>query len=421
MNLMSKRLSDRARVIAYYLPQYYPTPENDEWWGKGFTEWTNVAKARPLYPGHDQPRVPRDLGFYDLRVPETRQAQADLAAANGVEGFCYWHYWFAGRRVLNRPFDEVLKSGKPDFPFCLGWANETWTGAWMGAKDRILIEQTYPGMQDHADHFAFLLKAFRDERYIRVDGKPVFAILFPHKLPESKQVTDFWRQLATKAGLPGLHLVALAERSELPFDARAMGFDAVCSGNQLKIHAYLMFSGYRDEVRRLERQLVDGPISQIRFEVEARELVLRYQLLARKNQLLGRPRYVYQYRDAMRFFLHRHGFGVPTYPTLVPNWDHSPRCGTRSVILHGSTPGLWRQHVREVIESVQDNSSEHRLVFVKSWNEWAEGNYLEPDLRHGDAYLRVLRDEMLRGVPSTAGAASDEAVGHAQQTVTCVG
>jgi len=199
----------KARVIAYYLPQYHPIPENDAWWGRGFTEWTNVAKARPLFRGHYQPHIPADLGFYDLRVPEVREAQAEMARAYGIEGFCYWHYWFAGKRLIERPFAEVLESGKPDFPFCLAWANQTWTGIWHGASDRVLIEQTYPGPDDHAAHFRALLPAFRDDRYLKVDGKPMFAILQPADL--TAQVLPQWRDLATAAGLKGFHFVGIVK------------------------------------------------------------------------------------------------------------------------------------------------------------------------------------------------------------------
>src|SRR5215468_1528989 len=176
--------SGSVRVIAFYLPQYHPIPENDAWWGKGFTEWTNVAKARPLFPGHHQPIVPADLGFYDLRLPETREAQARLARAYGIEAFCYYHYWFAGRRILERPFNEVLASGQPDFPFCLGWANQTWTGIWHGASNRVLIQQTYGGETDARLHFEAVLQAMLDPRYLRVDGRPVFFLHQPQELPE---------------------------------------------------------------------------------------------------------------------------------------------------------------------------------------------------------------------------------------------
>lgn len=143
-----------VRAIAFYLPQFHPIPENDEWWGKGFTEWTNTAKAKPLFPGHYQPHVPADLGFYDLRLTEARVAQAEMAAEYGIEGFCYWHYWFAGKRLLEHPFNEVMQSGKPDFPFCLGWANDTWSGIWHGAPNRVLIEQTYPGLEDYKNYLS---------------------------------------------------------------------------------------------------------------------------------------------------------------------------------------------------------------------------------------------------------------------------
>ena len=198
-------LARRARLIAFNLPQFHPTPENDAWWGKGFTEWTNVAKARPLYPGHYQPHIPADLGFYDLRLPEARAAQAELAREYGIEGFCYYHYWFGGRRMLERPVNEILASGEPEFPFCLCWANHSWSTVWQGTADS-LIEQTYPGWDDHAAHFDWLLNAFRDPRYIRVNGKPLFVIYKPDDIPNVREVTSFWRESAIKAGLPGLHL-----------------------------------------------------------------------------------------------------------------------------------------------------------------------------------------------------------------------
>ena len=194
-----------VRTIAFYLPQFHPVPENDAWWGKGFTEWTNVARATPLFEGHYQPHVPADLGFYDLRLPEAREAQAALARQYGIEGFCYYHYWFGnGRRILERPFDEVLASGKPDLPFCLCWANQSWSGVWYGAPNRILLEQTYPGDDDARAHFALLLKALNDPRYIRVDGKPLLLIFDVARLPAPSHLTRLWRQCAEEAGLPGL-------------------------------------------------------------------------------------------------------------------------------------------------------------------------------------------------------------------------
>jgi lipopolysaccharide biosynthesis protein len=179
-----------SRLIAFYLPQFHPIPENDEWWNKGFTEWTNVAKAKPLFVNHYQPRLPADLGFYDLRVPETRLAQAEMAEHYGIEGFCYWHYWFAGKRLLEKPFNEILRLKEPDFPFCLAWANQSWSGIWHGCPDKILIRQTYPGIDDYRDHFYALLDAFGDARYLTIDNKPIFLVYQPHALPDSRQFTD---------------------------------------------------------------------------------------------------------------------------------------------------------------------------------------------------------------------------------------
>ena len=184
----------KARVIALYLPQYHPVAENDKYWGKGFTEWTNVAKAKPLFKGHYQPRIPADLGFYDLRLPQVRKAQAELAKEAGIEGFCYWHYWFGnGKEVLQMPFDEVVKSGEPDFPFCLGWALHDWTTkTWEKgssiAKDTMIFKQEFPGEEDDIKHFYRLLDAFKDKRYIKVDGKLLFSILVPRAMPEPKRL-----------------------------------------------------------------------------------------------------------------------------------------------------------------------------------------------------------------------------------------
>ena len=186
----------RPRLISFYLPQFYPTPENDEWWGKGFTEWTNVGRAKPLFKGHYQPRVPADLGYYDLRIPEVREQQAALAKEAGIEGFCYWHYWFAGRRLLDTVFKEVVESGKPDYPFCLCWANHSWYAKTWDPKvpDKLLIEQTYPGEQDYIDHFYAMLPAFKDERYMRVNGKPIFGLFSPLDIPEPEVFFNLWNK-----------------------------------------------------------------------------------------------------------------------------------------------------------------------------------------------------------------------------------
>jgi len=195
-------MSTKIRAIALYLPQFHPVPENDEWWGRGFTEWRNVAKAKALFPGHYQPHLPADLGFYDLRLPEVREAQAELASQHGIHGFCYYHYWFNGRRILERPFNEVLESGKPDFPFCLCWANENWTRVWDGGERNVLLEQHY-SFEDDLAHIRSLIPAFKDPRYIRINGKPLFLVYRTELLPDPAKTAALWQKEAIKAGLPG--------------------------------------------------------------------------------------------------------------------------------------------------------------------------------------------------------------------------
>ena len=349
-----------ARLIAFYLPQFHPIPENDAWWGNGFTEWTNTAKAKPLFHGHYQPHVPADLGFYDLRVAETRQAQADLAAAYGIAGFCYYHYWFAGKRLLERPFTEVLGSGSPDFPFCLCWANQTWTGIWHGEPDRILIEQTYPGEADHRAHFEALLPAFSDDRYMRVAGKPIFVIFRPTELPDSRRTLDFWREMAAAAGLRGLHLVGVASRNWNPIEH---GFDAVTT-----------------QVLPTRRPWVSKrrPIEWFRR---------MYQHWS------GLPT-IYAYQEAMADLMPRMVESYVSYPTVIHAWDNSPRSGREALVLRDSSPELFRPILRRALDQCSDKPVEARIVFLKSWNEWAEGNHLEPDLKFGHGFLKVIAEEL---------------------------
>jgi len=346
--------------VAFYLPQFHPIPENDEWWGNGFTEWTNTAKARPLFRGHYQPHVPADLGFYDLRVPETRAEQAALACEYGVEAFCYYYYWFAGKRLLERPFDEVLRSGNPDLPFCLCWANATWTGVWHGDPDRVLIEQTYPGKKDDVAHFERLLPAFRDPRYVTVDGRPLYLVHRPLDIPDVRSMMASFRAMAERAGLKGLHLVGVTPHNVWkPADH---GFDALV-------------------IQRMPA--LDGAIP------------WRYPLVKLKARL-GRHRLtVHQYRDYLAKLVTHHVSELEYYPCLFPNWDNTPRSGMNGLVLEGSTPELFGQHVRDTLLRIQSKPQEHRLVFLKSWNEWAEGNHVEPDLRFGLGYLEALRSELL--------------------------
>ena len=351
-----------VRAIAFYLPQYHPIPENDGWWGTGFTEWTNVTRARRLFPGHRQPHLPRDLGFYDLRVPETRAAQAELAQQHGIAAFAYWHYWFgAGRRVLERPFAEVLSSGEPRHPFLLAWANQSWTGTWHGEPHRVLMEQSYP--DDDQAHFDTIVDAFRDPRYLTVDGRPIFYVFNPYDLPSAPAFIDRWQAMARRAGLPGLYLVAevsdLGGGGPLYTTAEADGFDA---GVYLRLPSYKTTATVT--AMRAIRKSLGGP----EIYPYAREP------LARPAPYDGR---FYQ-------------------PSVYPNWDNTPRSKRNGLVLTGSSPERFRTHLREAIAHVRDRPAQEQLVWIKSWNEWAEGNYLEPDQEHGRRWLEVVGEEVAR-------------------------
>jgi hypothetical protein len=350
-----------ARVIAFYLPQFHPIPENDAWWGKGFTEWTNAGKATSMFRDHYQPHVPADLGFYDLRVAETRAAQAQMAREHGIEAFCYYHYWFGGKRLLERPFAEVLASGQPDFPFCLCWANATWTGIWHGNPGRILIEQTYPGNADYEAHFRALLPAFLDRRYLKVDGKPLFVVYKPKDVPNVRSTVELVRRLAERAGLAGIYLCGVAHFDG--WEPGPDGFDAVIVQNLPGLTGRLPW---------------------------------RYPLLKLKCRMRRHRLTIYNYRDLLSSFVPERTRQREYLPCLIPSWDNTPRSGINGLIMHDSTPELFRCTVEKALERVSFKAREHRLIFLKSWNEWAEGNHMEPDLRFGHGYLNVLKSAVMR-------------------------
>lgn len=352
-----------ARAIAFYLPQFHPIRQNDDWWGQGFTEWTNTTKATKLFPGHHQPDLPADLGFYDLRLPESRAAQSTLASEYDVEAFCYWHYWFGGgTRILERPFTEVLESGEPEISFCLGWANQTWSGIWHGAADKVLIEQKYLGPADDQAHFDALRDAFDDPRYLRVGDRPVFYVFRPEGLPSASGFVDRWQQMARTAGLPGLYLVA--EMSDL--------VGAGC---------------------RYLTPAEDGFDSAVYMRLPAKVTPMTTARMRFGRKVMHWPE-IYPYAD---------DFSVTTMtgpniqPCVYPNWDNTPRSGRRGIVLAGATPEKFESNVRQAVGTLNNRPPDERLLWVKSWNEWAEGNHLEPDLRHGRSWLESLRSGLNRG------------------------
>jgi Glycosyltransferase WbsX/Methyltransferase domain len=347
---------DEVKLFAFYLPQYHPIPENDRWWGTGFTEWSRVTRAQPQFDEHYQPHLPERLGFYDLRLPETRARQAELASSYGVHGFCYYYYSFGAKTLLERPLAEMLASGEPDFPFCLCWANENWTRRWDGDERELLIEQRYGPELDLA-LIDELVPYFLDPRYLRVKGAPVLLVYRPGAIPDPWATVARWRNAAREHGFPDLHLVAA-----LTFglnDPRSVGFDAAVEfpphGDVLSARAHAA-SGLRPDF--------NGAIIDYEAVVE--------------RQITRPPRPFRVYRTAMA------------------GWDNTARHGRRATVFHGATPAAYERWLRSLVTEARFGHPDHKLVFVNAWNEWAEGAHLEPDLRFGTGYLEATQRALAR-------------------------
>lgn len=352
-----------VRTIAFYLPQYHPIPENDKWWGDGFTEWTNVRKAEPCFPGHYQPHVPAQLGYYDLRDPAARRAQAELAREYGIHGFCYYHYWFNGKRLLETPFNEVLKSGEPDFPFCLCWANENWTRRWDGLDREVLMAQTY----SDADSIAFIREifpAFRDNRYIRVNGKALLLVYRTSLFPDPQRTAAIWREEMHLAGMGDLYLVRVENNvggdESCPPHPAEMGFDAA-----------MEFAPNWGAVGQRIGNLAEAGLSQCSLPENI--AVLDYEQCMRA--MMARP--------------------TPDYKLLrgvFPAWDNSSRRKTDPVVFINSSPEKYAYWLSLILRHTVENfAGDERLVFINAWNEWGEGCHLEPDEKFGLKYLEATR------------------------------
>ena len=341
----------KPKLIAFFLTQFHPIPENDAWWGKGFTEWTNVTKAAPLFDGHDQPHLPTDLGFYDLRVRATRHEQIRMAKQYGVDGFCYHYYWFSGTRLLNQPLDDVLADPESDMPFCLCWANENWTRRWDAAEHEILIAQRYLP-DDDLNFIKSLIPFFSDPRYIRIDGIPFLIVYRPQHLPDAGKTVAIWRDYCRSVGIGEIHLcAALTHGNE---DYAQFGFD---SGVEFPPHNIKC------------RNIAD----QISFHEPFRGYVTEYHEIARSY--LERK---YQHENIF------HG--------VFPSWDNTPRTGNRGVIILGGTPPNYEYWLAETIKKTMVNfPGQERFIFINAWNEWAEGCHLEPDRKFQHQFLEATR------------------------------
>lgn len=363
------------RIIAIHLPQFHPFKENDEWWGKGFTEWANVAKARPRFKGHYQPHLPADTGFYDLRLPETRQMQADLARQYGIYGFCYYHYWFNGKQLMDRPVNDILTSGEPDFPFMLCWANENWTRNWDGKKEEALIEQQY-SEEDDKKHIRWLCKyAFSDPRYIRINNKPVFAVYRIELFPDFNHTVEIWRQIALKEFGMELYLM----NAQSPFSPKSV--DNLNKGLDASFDFQPVYYGNANIIKKNHHIL---------YKIIHKLPVIR-NVSTITNWVDRQPTLV-DYHD---YVIWMEDMGLPTYkcyPCVTPSWDNSPRRVNKAFwAFINSTPSYFGEWLRDTLSRFVPFSEEENFVFINAWNEWAEGNHLEPDQKWGRAYLEEVK------------------------------
>lgn len=358
-------MSGKVNVIAYYLPQYHPIKENDSWWGKGFTEWTNVGLAKRLYPGHYQPRVPADLGYYDLRIPEVRKQQAELAKEAGVDAFCYWHYWYKGKQLLEMPLQEVVRLGEPDFPFCLAWANHSWEKKDWNPKTNVLskellIAQEYGDVDEIKQHFNEMLPAFKDKRYYKISGRLVFGFFKVADIPEDyfAKFVETWDALAKECGLPGFCWIAYIDRPEQSQHSNAKRCDALN-------YVVPLIGPQESRMGRIVKKALSV-------------LLHLPTLLVPFEKLMARYDFEFAQRDNV-------------FPTILSGFDHSPRRGRGGIIITKFNPKTFFRYAVKTINCVMHKSEDLRVVFVKSWNEWGEGNYMEPDQRYGKQYINALR------------------------------
>ena len=355
-----KNIKPEVRAIAFYLPQFHRIPENDRWWGDGFTEWSNVRRAKSYFLYHYQPQVPHsDLGYYDLSDESIMEKQVQMAGQSGIYGFCFYYYWFSGKRLLEMPVDRLLQTKRPDFPFCLCWANESWSRRWDGNDTQdmeVLIAQKY-SEQDSHDFILNIIPFFKDKRYIRVNGAPLFLVYRPQEIPQAEKVFDHWRRICRQEGVGEIHLAGVASREYYDFEKMGM-------------NALIEFPPHR----------IDGSIlNHINYGVS--------------SDFKGK---IYDYRQIRNNFLKTNYKKSLVYRGLMSSWDNTARRMDRSLAFVGSSPTAYYAWLRRAVElTCQQRVGDERLLFINAWNEWAEGCHLEPDERDGYAWLNATRKAIL--------------------------
>jgi lipopolysaccharide biosynthesis protein len=352
------------KVLAINLPQFHPFTENDEWWGKGFTEWTNVTSAKKLFRNHYQPQLPADLGFYDLRLPEARQAQVDLAKEYNIDGFCYYHYWFHGKRLMNAPIDAILKDKNPDFPFCYFWANESWSRRWEGieAEAKILAAQVYSPEDDRA-HAEWLIESFKDPRYIKVGNRPLFLIYKPYDLPNPQQTFAIFEEVCKAHGLEKPYFVA-SNSHDADKNPYNLGFDMAIHF-QARHNVLSEFWIDKPTPKKFIRNLLQGIWS-------ARLKLYDYK----------------QYKERVKL----HKIKYKGFPCVLVGFDNTARKKSNAIVLRNQNIEDFKDSLIDAKNDVANFPEEEKIVFINAWNEWAEGNHLEPCQKFGRKFLEAVKE-----------------------------
>lgn len=370
-----------VKLIPFYLPQFHTIPENDKWWGEGFTEWVNVKKASALFEGHDQPKVPLNGNYYNLLEDDVKIWQADLAKKYGIFGFCYYHYWFKdGKQLLEKPAEQMLANKEVDLPFCFCWANENWSRNWDGGNREVIMEQEYGGRDDWKKHFQYLLPFFQDERYITVDGKPLFIIYKPEQIIDIQQMATYFRKRAVESGFPGLCLAFqfptyyadMYYREDI-FDYR-IGFEPVYSRNAANLEKL----GTASKVKFLRKVLGENAVSKYR---KARQGQTGSNW--GKSQCLA----MYFYDETWEQIL-KNEWTKEFLPGALVDWDNTPR-NKHGVLYEGFTIEKFEKYMKRLVKRA--NKESKPIIFINAWNEWAEGAFLEPDETYGYQKLEAIK------------------------------
>lgn len=371
------------KIIAFYLPQFHEIPENDEWWGKGFTEWVNVKKAKSLFDGHDQPKIPLNNNYYNLLDIDVMRWQANIAKEHGLYGFCFYHYWFDGHLLLQKPIENYLSDKSIDFPYCICWANENWTNQWVADNQKVLIAQTYGERKDWEKHYAYLRQFFLDSRYIRIDNKPLFVIYRPDIIPNLKDMLARFSELARKDGLNGLCFVC-----QRP--------DSMLNGNHSEIEVFdfcieyqpaFVFSAVQKKqsfmgLRKLKRRLLLSVEKYLHISTD------NFRLSRLRNSLL-----LYDYDELWKKIIESAPMTDRSIPGAFVNWDNTPRKGERGSVVTGATPQKFSKYLKQQIKHAK-NDYKSDMMFMFAWNEWAEGGFLEPDEKNGYEYLQAIHNAL---------------------------